>query len=259
MRANNSANFVEHLSWDKIAARIAKGAAAILPIGAGAKQHGFHLPMNTDRIQAEAFASRLAGKINALVWPTVSYGYYPAFSAYAGSCSLSQNTFESLIGDITAGLLGHGCEAVFVLDTGISTIAPVDDVLTRIGSCKTLHLKIHDGVRYKLAVQRIVQQKYGSHADEIETSLMLALGLHLVDMERAEASPDIQRARPGPLTPFDPSSPNYSPSGSFGDPASATRAKGELFFAAIIDDLVEQTENFLADTSARRALSESSS
>ena len=34
------------------------GAAAILPIGAAAKQHGFHLPLNTDRIQAEWLAAR---------------------------------------------------------------------------------------------------------------------------------------------------------------------------------------------------------
>ena len=46
-------NFVEHMRWDEVARRIARGAAAILPIGAAAKQHGLHLPLNTDRIQAE--------------------------------------------------------------------------------------------------------------------------------------------------------------------------------------------------------------
>ena len=162
MRAKENSDFVEHLSWDDVAARIAKGAAAILPIGAGAKQHGFHLPMNTDLVQAEALAARIADHVDTLVWPTVTYGYYPAFSEYAGSCSLSAGTFESAIEDLVTALLNYGCKAVFVLDTGISTVTPVQRALSRIGSLRTLHLKIHEGPRYELAAQRVTQQGHGS-------------------------------------------------------------------------------------------------
>ena len=56
MGVDTDRNFIECLTWDEVARRIAAGAAAILPIGAAAKQHGFHLPLNTDRIQAEWFA-----------------------------------------------------------------------------------------------------------------------------------------------------------------------------------------------------------
>jgi creatinine amidohydrolase len=43
-------HFIAHMMWDEVARHIANGAAAILPIGAAAKQHGFHLPLDTDRI-----------------------------------------------------------------------------------------------------------------------------------------------------------------------------------------------------------------
>ena len=43
----------------------------------------------------------------------------------------------------------------------------------------------------------------------------------------------------GPLSPDDPSAPNYAPSGSFGDPTLATRDKGLLVLAAILEDMVE--------------------
>jgi creatinine amidohydrolase/Fe(II)-dependent formamide hydrolase-like protein len=33
------------------------GAAALLPIGAGAKQHGLHMTMATDQVFAEYFAA----------------------------------------------------------------------------------------------------------------------------------------------------------------------------------------------------------
>jgi creatinine amidohydrolase len=243
-------NFIEDLSWDEVARRIDNGAAAILPVGAGAKQHGFHLPMNTDRIQAEWLAARIAHRFDCLIWPTVSYGHYPAFVDYAGSASLSAPTFESLIQEIAAGIIGYGCRALFVLDTGISTLAPVDRALARLGNCDALHLKIHDGPRYRRAAAELAEQSHGSHADELETSIMLVLAPHLVDTARAEASPALKHEMPGPLTRSDTTSPNYSRSGSFGDPTLATRAKGEILLAAMVDDIVEQATIFLGTKSS---------
>src|SRR5258708_20801292 len=121
MASDIGGKFIERLSWDEVARRIEGGAAALLPVGAAAKQHGFHLPMNTDRIQAEWLAARVADRIDAVIWPTVSYGYYPAFVDYAGSASLSAPTFESLIQELAAGIAGYGCPALFRRDTRIST------------------------------------------------------------------------------------------------------------------------------------------
>jgi creatinine amidohydrolase len=134
---------------------------------------------------------------------------------------------------------------LFVLDTGISTLAPVDRALLRLGNSDALHLKIHDGPRYRRAAAELAEQSHGSHADELETSIMLVLAPHLVDMARAEASPALPFETPGPLTPSDPTSPNYSRSGSFGDPTLATRAKGETLLAAMVDDMVDQATVFL--------------
>jgi creatinine amidohydrolase len=233
------------MTWDEVGSRIDNGAAAILPIGAGAKQHGFHLPMNTDRIQAEWLAAKVADRVDGVIWPTVAYGAYPAFVDYAGSVSLSAPVFESLIEEIAAGILGYGCRALLVLDTGISTLAPVDRALARLGSPDALHLKVHDGPRYRAAA-KLAEQSHGSHADELETSRMLVLAPHLVDMSRAEASPALTHETSGPLTRRDIASPNYSRSGSFGDPTRATRAKGEILLAAMVDDVVEQAKAFVA-------------
>ena len=253
MGTGTERNFIEHMTWDETARRIGQGAAAILPIGAGAKQHGFHLPMNTDRVQAEWLAGKLAKHIDALIWPTVNYGHYPAFTAYAGSANLSASVFESMVQEIAADILGHGCRAVFVLDTGISTLAPVERALARLDVGKVMHLRIHDGPRYRRAAAELAEQSHGSHADELETSLMLALAPGHVDMGRAEASPAVKQATPGRLTPTDMTSPNYSRSGSYGDPTLATRAKGEVLLAAMLDDLNEQVTAFPAGVNDRSA------
>ena len=95
MSFDASDNEVAGLIWDKVKQRLARGAAAILPIGAGAKQHGLHMPMATDQLFAAYFVRALAERIDALIWPTLTYGAYPAFVAYAGSGGLSTATFQA--------------------------------------------------------------------------------------------------------------------------------------------------------------------
>ena len=47
----NASGFVGSMIWSEVEQRLANGATAILPIGAGSKQHGLHMPMNTDQIR----------------------------------------------------------------------------------------------------------------------------------------------------------------------------------------------------------------
>ncbi len=254
MRADTDRHFIERMTWETVAQRIRDGAAAILPIGAGAKQHGFHLPLNTDRLQAEWLAAKIAEPIDALIWPTLTYGHYPAFVDYAGSSSLSAATFEAVVREVAAGILHSGCRKLIVLNTGLSTLAPADRALARLDALRAMHLWIHGGPRYPRVARELAQQSHGTHADELETSLMLALAPQLVDMSRAEASPAVAKDTAGPLTPSDPNSANYSRSGSYGDPTLATAAKGELLLAAMLDDLNEHVAAFIAKMPATGSL-----
>jgi creatinine amidohydrolase len=241
MTRGTSPDRVSDLSWDRVAERLAAGAAAILPIGAGAKQHGLHMTMATDHFFAEYFAGALAERIDALIWPTLTYGAYPAFVAYAGSASLSDATFQNVVTEIVDALLGFGARRVLIVDTGLSTIAPVEAAIRAATDPSRLrHLKAFAGPRFVQTARELQEQPYGSHADEIETSLMLAIAPERVDMSRAAPCP-FSPAGPsrGPLSPDDPNAPNYSPSGSFGDPTLASAEKGRKVLAAILEDLME--------------------
>ena len=232
-------HFVASMIWTEVEECLASGATAILPIGAGSKQHGLHMPMNTDQIQAEWFAARLAETIDALIWPTVTYGTYPAFTAYSGSISLSTLAFKALVTEIVEGLSAFGAKRVLLLNTGISTIEPLQRVVRNAqpGGFAEL-INLYAGPSYKKAVSRLRQQAHGSHADEIETSIMLAIAPELVAMNRALSSPPLRNGpAAGPLNQTDPASPNYSASGSLGDPTLATIEKGVLLRAAILEDL----------------------
>jgi creatinine amidohydrolase len=58
MNRDSSPHEVSGLTWDQVRDRLAGGAAAILPIGAGSKQHGLHLPMATDQVFAAYLPER---------------------------------------------------------------------------------------------------------------------------------------------------------------------------------------------------------
>lgn len=64
--------------------------------------------MATDQVFAAYFARALADRIDALIWPTLTYGAHPAFVAYAGSVSLSDRTFQAVVTEIVDALLGFG-------------------------------------------------------------------------------------------------------------------------------------------------------
>ena len=222
-------HFIANMAWAEVERRLVKGAAALLPIGAGAKQHGRHLPMNTDEIQADWLAAELARRHDILIWPALRYGYYPAFTDFPGSVSLSKSLFTSLTAEIVAGIAAWKPRAVFVLDTGISTLAPVDSALSsEAWNIPVVHLRIHEGPKYTASARTVSQQGFGSHADELETSLMLVIAPEQVDFSRAERTPS--GPFNGPLTR------QNAPSGSYGDPTIASTEKGMLLIEAMFAD-----------------------
>lgn len=168
MKHDASEHDVAGLTWDRIGQQLRNGAAAILPIGAGAKEHGFHMPMATDQVFADYFARALAKKIDALIWPTLTYGAYPAFVSYAGNVSLSNEAFAAIRTTRNPSLIRH--------------------------------LKVFAGPRFRQAAHQLQEQPYGSHADEIETSLMMVVAPELVHMAQATPSPFSAKApAPGAL------------------------------------------------------------
>lgn len=212
------------------------GAVAVLPIGAGAKQHGPHLPMNTDYLQAQWLAARLVGSAHVIVWPTLAYGYYPAFIDYPGSCSLPRHIFEQTVNALINTILSAGAQRLLIINTGISTIAPLEAVTQHCVAPRRLRLaNVYCGSHYRAVEQRLGQQTRGGHGDESETSIMLAIAPELVRMERA-----VTWTRPmvkGPFQRRDPTGPNYSPSGLYGDPCLASRDKGEQLLQGMLQDL----------------------
>ena len=237
--------WIEDLSWPEVARLLAAGRPVVIPIGARSKEHGHHLPMCTDYRLARAFCDGIAAALPVLVAPVVDFGYYPAFVRYAGSQHLQASTFIALLTDVIERFLDQGATQIAIVNTGVSTEGPVQiavrDTLVRRG----VQIPVADIRTLGRATAGLTAQKLGGHADERETSLMLAIAPELVDMTHATA--DYGNMLDWPQSVFvapvvfngDPSSGTcFSRTGVRGDPSLATVEKGRAILADMIGELV---------------------
>jgi acetamidase/formamidase/creatinine amidohydrolase/Fe(II)-dependent formamide hydrolase-like protein len=223
--------------WTEAESYLTSDRVVVLPLGAGAKEHGPHLPLRNDAILAEYYARRVVEAREVALLPSLTYGFYPAFLEYPGSTSLAFDTQRDAVAEIIRSIARHGPRRFYVLNTGVSTARPLkatQDLLVREGIAMRYTDVRKAGESAEAAVK---QQKFGTHADEIETSMVLYMEPDAVRMEKAVAggSPD----HPGPLTRQKGNAEgDYSPSGVFGDPTLATWQKGQAVVEQVVSDIL---------------------
>ncbi len=230
---------VENITWLEVEKRVSSNAIGILPIGTASKEHGFHLPMNTDYLQAEWLVNQLIQKLNVLVWPTLGYGYYPAFIDYPGSVSLTAELFSSMVKEILINIEFAGISRIAVLNTGISTIKPLENLVREFEGADLKLINVYHGKRCKSITKEIQEQPFGSHGDEIETSILLVIAPNTVSMSQATSCTTREFVK-GSFNRHDPLKENYSPSGVYGNSKLASKVKGDKILGAMLQDILEQ-------------------
>lgn len=215
--------YLERLSWIEAERYLADDPVVVIPLGAAAKEHGPHLPLGNDAIIANWLAGAVRERLPVVVAPLVNVSYYPAFAEYPGSISLRAETARDLIVDICRSLAPFGAARFYVLNTGLSTLAPLAAARAALGdSVRFDYLNLDDA--FAGLPPNLREQGWGSHADEIETSLMLHIAPEVVDLARAV---DDGADGEGRLT-RTPGSGIHSPSGVYGQATLASAGKGEV-------------------------------
>jgi creatinine amidohydrolase len=233
---------LEQHTWVQAESLLTPDAVVVLPLGAALKEHGPHLALRNDLTLAEYFADRVWRASTVVITPPLTYHFYPAFVEYPGSTTLTLDTARDFTEQVVRSLARYGPKRFYVLNTGISTsraLAAASDTLSQEG----ILMRFTDfGAAADRAARGVKQQEIGSHADELETSMMLYIDPASVDMRLAvkDASP----APPGPvrLNRQQGGGGVYSPSGSWGDPTLATAEKGKVLVEGIVATILADIE-----------------
>ena len=235
-----SGRYLETMTWPDAERELRAAQLIIIPVGARSKEHGHHLPLNTDWLLAEYFTSRVLEQVAAVALPAVAYGYSPAFVEYPGSIHIERATFAATISDICRSLARHSSARMYVLNTGVSTNWALEPARLELAQ-ENIVMDYTDLLAVLKDVEaNIAEQPAGTHADEMETSMMLVIRPEVVNLERARRDIDPRGKRPGPLT-RDPDAEYgvYSPTGAWGDPTLATREKGQVVIETLIERIVQ--------------------
>ncbi|WP_052948720.1 creatininase [Mesobacillus campisalis] len=110
-------NLLKNMTWEEYRTKVDK-SFLILPVGS-TEQHGPHMPLGVDAIIAEKFSLAIAKKLDAVVAPTLSYGYksLPASGGgpmFPGTIDLKGSTLTSLVYDLLEEFIADGWKKILV-------------------------------------------------------------------------------------------------------------------------------------------------
>ena len=233
-------------TWPEVKEATKRGCVAVLAFGAQ-EEHGPHCPLATDTIMSAGLAARLAEHIDALLLPPIPYGETWNNSRFPGTVSISFSTARALILDIALSLKKTGVKALIIVNGHYGNRAPIEL------ACRELKDDHHFPVLQidypgldRLASEICESKPAGMnffHADELETSIVLALVPGTVRMDRAVAEypnfPPTFGSEPIYLDKF-------NQSGVFGDPRLATAEKGERLLNGLAVEALKVIEPFLS-------------
>jgi creatinine amidohydrolase len=240
----NKAVYLEDISWFAARQLLTAETVVVIPLGAGAKEHGPHLPMGSDMFQADYFVQEIARKAQVIIAPTITYSFYPVFLKYAGSTSLGFQTARAMVLDIVRTISAYGPKRFYVVNEGITTIAMLQSAQAVLKS-EGILLSFSDYGRPAFVSLRnsIKKETMGGHASEIETANLLYIRGDLVDMSKAVNDTMAKTRRGMSLTPIPDTTATYSPSGIVGFAKYATKRKGKLHLAGLTSIFLSEIDS----------------
>jgi creatinine amidohydrolase len=221
---------------------------AVLPVAA-TEQHGPHLPVSVDTTLVDGVVNaalpHLPADLPVLFLPTQPIGKSNEHIRFPGTLTLSAQTVISLWMDIGASVARSGIKKLVLLNSHGGQ-ASIMDIVAR--DLRTEHdLIVYSANWYNLPLGDAVmglfpaaEHRFGIHAGDIETSMMLALDPEHVDMAQAKhfASTSADRAAKyavlgnGTSAKLGWQMQDYNPQGAAGNAAVATAAKGQALINA---------------------------
>ncbi len=106
--------FVGRMTWRQVEKAIARGAAALFPLGS-TEEHGPHGPMG-DYLAAEEMAIRVARETGDVVFPCLPFSYSEYFRNFPGTITVSSRIIFDLVGEIVDCLIGHGFKHIVLVN-----------------------------------------------------------------------------------------------------------------------------------------------
>lgn len=109
------ADELSNMTWWEAQEKFEESRLAIVPVGS-VEQHGLHLGLGADWIQAWAIAKRVSEKSGALLLPVQPYGVSGHHKEFPGVITLESTTLQRVIYEILRSLDRYGVDRVVFMN-----------------------------------------------------------------------------------------------------------------------------------------------
>jgi creatinine amidohydrolase len=227
------------ITWTELPSVLSQGGlAAMLPIGA-TEQHGPHLGCGVDAIIVESLCKAVAESTGVPMLPTLPYGCSLGHSQrWPGTIAVTPVLLIEFVKQIGNWAYHSGVRRLFIVNGHMTNAAPLRCALEML---RAEHDDLMVAVINTASLSERVREFHSAdatdwHANDAETSLMLAVAPHGVRPDRLQEADDPDRtcgcvfAHPVNRT---------SRNGVTGKPSLASKQKGENWFNWLVADLAE--------------------
>ena len=242
---------IDLMPWTVYRERLTKAPVIFLAVGA-LEQHGPHLPMGCDALLAEAMAARVAEALDGLLLPTLRYGYKSQARSgggqtFPGTTSLDGGTLTAMVRDILREVARHGASRIVIVNGHVENqwfLTEGIDLALRELTHSGKQMRIVRCEYWNYTPQPVLESLFDGklpgvdleHAAFLETSMMLALHPHLVDV--GAIPEDATGNFPGHDS-YPQTSKGVPPSGVLAPARAATAAKGVILIDNTVAEMVK--------------------
>lgn len=233
---------LSHATWPDVP----EGPLVLVPLGS-VEQHGPHLQLHTDTAIAVAVSEGVADRIqtSTVVAPPLYYGSSGEHQSFPGTISIGQDALKMMLIELVRSVSHWASAVVFVNAHG-------GNVHALAAAVRQMRYEGHNVAWAACATENV-----DAHAGYTETSLLLHLEPHSVDMGRAVAG---NTAPIGDLLAdiIAGGVSAVSPNGVLGDPAGATAEEGKRVLAEMIAEIAARIRDGEPDVNGYLRMAERS-
>ncbi|MBI5722427.1 MAG: creatininase family protein [Planctomycetes bacterium] len=253
------------MNWEELTDRdfgraVRETGLCVVPLGV-LERHSEHLPLGTDVMVAHFVATMAADREPAVVFPAYYFGQIFEAKHFPGTLAIKPALLLELMENVCEEIGRNGFTKILLYNChgGNSAMMKffLQSALSKEKSYTLYHSEWLADSAMEKKVRRICRTK-GGHADETETSLMLAIASDMIKMDRVPKTPAKPLGRLKHLKDIQSSIGWYSdyPEHYAGDARAANAAKGQKILEIYVSALAAVIRRIKADQAAPALQSE---
>jgi creatinine amidohydrolase len=232
----------DELSMKEAEKAAEEGKVVIIPCGS-VEEHGSHLPLCTDSLQAEHVALKVARKADCLVAPPLRYGVCNSTRNFPGTVTITFDSLRAIMADILEDFIRNGFRKLLVI-TGhagrshmtVLKLAAKKVVTAHKNEKKRPRIMVCSDYDFAFDLRGKDFDERDSHAGTIETSRVMAIRPDLIKGKGKRNFPKLPRFE------IVPDAERYFPIGVMGDPTIASVEKGQRINEYVMEQIVKLVE-----------------